>query len=165
MLVGQHPIPKHQVAVHSPMSTVATCHALVTTYCPSLIKIMKTTPFRLLLTTAAFGVLAALASAASDLQSHQTLRSPEQFKQLKTGDKLAFVCNECKTVTEVAIKSPEDAMELCKEGTTVMCPACKMKAKVTMKNQRNDQPNQTTVVYVNEKGEECLFVAQISDKK
>jgi phage FluMu protein Com len=126
---------------------------------------MKTNTLRLFCSTIAFGVLAAIASAGSDLQSYQTLRSPEQFKQLKAGDRVAYVCNECKTVSEVTIESPEHAMELCKEGASVMCPTCKTKTKVTMKSQRNDQPTQTAVVYVNEKGEECLFVAKISDKK
>lgn len=126
---------------------------------------MKSLSLRLLLATVTFGILASIASAGSDLQSYQTLRKPEQFKQLKTGDKVAFVCNECKTVSEVAIKSPEHAMDICKEGTNVMCPSCQMKTKVTMKSQRNDQATQTSVVYVNEKGEECLFVTKISDKK
>lgn len=126
---------------------------------------MKFITLRLLLATATFGVLASLASADLGPQKFQTLRSSEQFKQLKAGDKVAYVCNECKTVSEVAIKSPEHAMEICKEGTSVMCPSCNMKTKVTMKRQRNDPPTQTSVVYVNEKGEECLFVAKISDKK
>jgi len=118
---------------------------------------------RLLFATAAFGVLALIASAGSDLQSYQTLRSPEQFKQLKAGDKVAFVCNECKTASEITIKSPAHAMELCAEGATVMCPSCKTKTKVVMKGSRNDPPNRTEVVYTNDRGEECAFFFKVAD--
>ena len=95
-------------------------------------------------------------------QQWQTLRGQQQFKQLKTGDKVAYVCNECKSVSELAVKSSEHAMELCKEGATVMCPSCTKKAKIVMKRQRNDPPTHSEVVYVNEKGEECAFVAKIA---
>ena len=120
---------------------------------------------RLLFATAAFGVLALIASAGSDLQSYQTLRSPEQFKQLKAGDKVAYVCNECKTVSEITIKSPAHAMELCSEGASVMCPSCKTKTKVVMKSGRNDPPTRTEVVYTNDKGEECAFFVKLADNK
>lgn len=94
-------------------------------------------------------------------QQWQTLRGQQQFKQLKAGDKVAYVCTQCKSVSEQVVKSSEHAMELCKEGATVICPSCTKKAKIIMKRQRNDPPTHSVVVYVNEKGEECAFVAKV----
>jgi hypothetical protein len=96
-------------------------------------------------------------------QQWQTLRGQEQFKRIKAGEKVAYVCNQCKTVSERVVNSSEHAMELCKEGATVMCPSCTKKTKIVMKRQRNDPPTHSEVVYVNEKGEECAFVAKIAE--
>jgi hypothetical protein len=125
----------------------------------------KTNIFRLLFATAALGALASFAYAGPGAQYWQTLRTESEFKQLKTGEKVAFVCNECKTVSEITIESPEQAMALCKEGATVMCPSCKMKTKVVMKGKRNDTSTGSEVVYVNDKGEECAFMAKVGEKK
>lgn len=121
---------------------------------------MKTTSVRLFLATAALGLLASFAFAGPGPQYWQTLRNRDQFKQLKAGEKVAYVCNQCQTVSEVTIESPDHAMEQCKEGATVTCPSCKAKTKVVVKRQRNDPPTREEVVYVNDKGEECAFFAK-----
>lgn len=126
---------------------------------------MKTKIVRSLIAVAALGVAASFAYAGPGPQYWQTLRKPEEFKQLKAGDKVAFVCNECKTVSEVTVDSPAHAMEQCKEGATVSCPSCNAKTKVVMKRQRNDPPTREEVVYVNDKGEECAFFAKPGVKK
>lgn len=120
---------------------------------------------RLLFATAIFGVLASFAYAGPGPQYWETQRREAQFKQLKTGDKVAYICNQCKTVSEIPIASHEHAMELCKEGATVTCPSCKKTSKVVRKEKRNDPPTRTEVIYVNEKGEECAFIAKVTDKK
>jgi len=120
---------------------------------------------RLIFATAVLGALASFAHAGPGSQYWQTLRSESQFKDLKVGDKIAYVCNECKTVTEVPITSHEQAMALCKDGATVLCPACKMKTKVVMKTARNDAPTHTEVTYTNAKGEECGFFTMVMEKK
>lgn len=104
--------------------------------------------------------LSPLAFAGPGLQHWQTLRSEKQFKQLKAGDKIAYVCNECKTVSETAVDSPAHAAEMCKEGASVSCPACKVQTKVIVKQKRNDPPVREEITFVNAKGEECLFIAQ-----
>ncbi len=99
-------------------------------------------------------------------QYSQSLKTPAQFEQLKAGDKVAFVCNECKTVSEITIDSHDQAMDFCKDGATVSCPSCKMKTKVVVKRQRNDPPTRQEIVLVNDKGEECaFFLAKPADKK
>lgn len=120
---------------------------------------------RLLLATALLGAFASFAYAGPGPQYWETLRNEAQFKKLKSGDKVAYVCNECKSVSEIAIESPTATMALCKEHATVTCPVCRKKAKVVMKRQRNDPATETVLVYTNEKGEECAFIAKVADNK
>lgn len=97
-------------------------------------------------------------------QYWESLRHRAQFEKLKTGDKIAYVCNECKTISEITVESHDHAMELCKEGANVTCPSCKTKTKVIVKRQRNDPPVREEIAYVNDEGEECAFVAKVADK-
>lgn len=127
---------------------------------------MKTKSHILHLLFAAFALnaLAVVVHAGPGPQAWETLRSEAQFKKLQGGDKVAYICNECKTVSEVAIRSPAAAMELCKEDATVTCPACKKTSKVVRKEKRNDSPLRSEVIYVNPKGEECAFFVKVAGK-
>lgn len=122
---------------------------------------MKTTSkkIHLLLTAVAFGALANFAQAGPGVEYWKHAGKQSQFEQLKPGAKMAFVCNECKSVTEVPVASKEQAMGYCKEGATVTCPSCKMTRKVVIKRERNAPANHTEVTYVNDKGKECAFIA------
>lgn len=121
---------------------------------------------RLLFATALLGALASFTYAASSPQQWTTFREDSQFKKLKAGEKVVYVCNECKTVSEIEITSPAMAMELCKEGATVACPSCKKVSRIVPKRKRNDPAGGTVEVsYVNDKGEECAFIAKVADKK
>ncbi len=124
---------------------------------------MKTKLASLVLAVLALGAASAIAGPGP--QFWQRINQTEKFAKLKAGDKIAYVCNQCKTVSEVTVESPEQAMELCKEGAAITCPSCKMKVKVTLKGGRNDPPVQREITYVNDKGEDCLFVAKVPDKK
>ncbi len=128
---------------------------------------MKTTSsrIRIILTTVILGLFASTVHAGPGIQYWKSLGNDTQFKQLKTGDTIVYVCNICKTVSEVPVKSQEQAMNLCKVGSMVTCPSCKMKVKVVPKRQRNDPATHTEVIYVNEKGEECGFYAKSAAKK
>lgn len=66
------------------------------------------------------------------------------------GEKIAYVCNVCKTISEIPIPSHEHAMELCKEDATVTCPSCKKTYKIVEKEKRDDPAPHTVVIYVNE---------------
>ena len=59
----------------------------------------------------------------------------------------------------------DEAMELCKEGASVMCPSCKEKVRVVVKGPPKNQSIVREVTYVNPKGEECFFVAKVLEKK
>jgi hypothetical protein len=107
-------------------------------------------------------MLATDAQAEPTSKSWDTLRLEKQFDKLKSGDKIAFVCNTCQTISAITIKSHDYAMELCEEGTAVSCPECKMNTRVTLKRQRNDPP---IVTYVNDKGEERSFIVAMPGTK
>ena len=108
---------------------------------------------------------ASLSFAGPGPQHWQTLRTEAQFKALKPGDKVAYVCNQCQTISEVTIDSSKQAMEHCAEGGSVSCPMCKKKVKVTTKGPPKNPSIERQVSYVNEKGEECMFVAKVTEKK
>lgn len=91
------------------------------------------------------------------------LRTTEQFSQLKSGDKVAYVCKECDSVTVATIESKDDGMKLCKEGDKVDCPSCKKVFRVVRKGPPSKGTTQSEVRYVNEKGEECMFVVKLSE--
>ena len=124
---------------------------------------MKAITKSLLSASLALGV-AAFAFADTHTKSHETLNTPEQFQQLKAGDKVIYACNQCQTATEVTIASPAQAMDHCKVGETVTCPACKMKVTVTVGGPPKNQSSKRVVTYTNAKGEECLFVAKVATK-
>lgn len=120
---------------------------------------------RSILAIAFFGVLASFAFAGPGPEYWQRMKQAEEFAKLKAGDKVLYVCNQCQTVTEKTIASEAEAMEHCKEGATLTCPSCEMKVKVKLKTQRNDPPVSREIVYTNDKGEECFFVAKKPEKK
>ncbi len=114
-----------------------------------------------------FGLLLGLCfvslAAPASKQPHPatTLRTAEQFAQLKPGDKIAYVCKQCDSVQVQTIESKEQAMALCKEGEAVSCPSCQKKFKATFRGPRAKAGKPMEVSYVNEKGEECMFVAKL----
>jgi len=121
----------------------------------------------LLFATVVLGVLASFAHAGPGPHSFETLRTESQFKQLNAGNKVLYVCNQCQSATEKTIDSTDQAMDHCKEGATVTCPSCKATVKVTKRSNPNRKSPGAVreVVYVNEKGEECFFVAKVDEEK
>lgn len=125
---------------------------------------MKTKLISLILAVLTLGA-ASTAFAGPGPDYWQRMKTAEQFSKLKAGDKVLYVCNQCQTVTEKNIASPTEAMELCKEGASVACPSCKEKVRVVVKGPPKNQSIAREVTYVNDKGEECFFVAKLTDKK
>ncbi|HUG12638.1 MAG TPA: hypothetical protein VMM36_16600 [Opitutaceae bacterium] len=115
---------------------------------------------RLFITSALVLGATALAFGAPRSKTYSSLRNADQFASLKTGDTVLFVCNECTTVTEQTIESADQAMMLCKEGSMVTCPSCKLEHKIVMRGRPAAKTPRHEVVYVNDKGEECFFIAK-----
>ena len=128
--------------------------------------IMKntSTTIRALCSIIAFGAFASIASAGPGPQHWESLGKQSQFKELKPGMSIGFVCNTCKSVSVVPIKSEAQAMAMCKDGGSVTCPSCKQVSKVVVKRARNDAPTHTEVSYVNSKGQDCAFMVAMPKK-
>ncbi len=118
-----------------------------------------TATLRLLIATAAIGMSSSIALAGPGVQQWKTLNSEAQFKELAAGSSVAYVCNTCKTISEMPVKSADEAMALCKEGGHVTCPSCKQVTKVVVKTSRNQAPTHKEITYENDKGEACAFIA------
>lgn len=119
--------------------------------------------FRTLLAGLALGT-AAIAFAEPPGPAYETLHQTQQFQQLKAGDRIVYVCNQCKNVTEQTIGSAAQAMEYCKEVGTVTCPFCKAKVRIVSKGPPKNPMIQREVIYTNDKGEECVFIAKVINK-
>ncbi len=119
---------------------------------------------RVLSSIIAFGAFASIASAGPGPQHWETLGKQSQFTELKPGMSIGYVCNTCKSISVVSIKSEEQAMAMCKEGGSVTCPSCKQVSKVVIKRARNDAPTHTEVTYVDDKGKDCAFMVAMPKK-
>lgn len=128
---------------------------------------MKTisTTLRTLLTTAILGTLASFAAAGPGPQHWKTMGDESDFSKMKPESHAVYVCTMCKSISDMSGKSKEQAMEMCKDGASMTCPACKKTSKVVVKRARNDAPTHTEVTYVDANGKECGFMAMASDKE
>ncbi len=128
---------------------------------------MKTisTKIRTVLTTSVFGMFATFAAAGPGVQHWKTMGNESDFSAMKPEGHAVYVCTMCKSISDMSGKSKEEIMEMCKDGATMTCPACKKTSKVVMKRARNDAPTHTEVTYVDENGKECGFMAMASDKE
>lgn len=114
---------------------------------------------------AVLNLITSLTLAGPPIEHWTTLRQEPQFKQLKPGDKVAFVCLGCKSVSMIPIQSAEQATKLGKDGESVGCPTCDLITKVIVRASRKDLHAPPVVTYVNEKGEERAFLATMPESK
>jgi len=125
----------------------------------------KLNVIRVICAITVLNLIASLTRADPATQHWTTLRQEPQFKQLKPGDKVAFVCIGCKSVSMIPIQSPEQATKLGKDGESVACPNCDLITKVIVRASRKDLYSPPVVTYVNEKGEERAFLATMAESK
>jgi hypothetical protein len=122
-------------------------------------------PRRFIFAFALFSIVASFARAGADTPNWTALRQESEFKRLTPGDKVAFVCIGCKTISPIPSKSSEEAAKLGKEGANVTCPNCQMITKVIVRASRKDLYAPPVVTYINEKGEEVAFLVTTADLK
>src|SRR3954468_16672044 len=121
---------------------------------PQVITMKSKSKFHRLLLAGVACLVASSAYAGPGPQYWRAMTEAAQFKKLQPGDKVAFVCYDCKTISEIPIQSAAQAEAMGKVGSTVTCPTCKRVAKVIMKGSRNEPSGgRTVILYVNEKGE------------
>lgn len=110
------------------------------------------------------GLIAFAGPPPTYFTSH-ALTTPEQFQQLKPGDKIAYVCKQCNSVSVQTIEKSEQAMALCKEGSTVTCPSCSKIYRAVRAGPLSKGGQPPELKYVNDKGEECLFIVKLPAEK
>ena len=116
-----------------------------------------------------FGAILSAATAAlavpnsKSTYTSRALRTDQEFAQVKAGDRIALVCKQCDSVTVQTVQSKDEMMELCKEGHTVTCPSCHTAVKAVRHGPPGKSTTSAAVTYVNDKGEECIFVAKLAN--
>lgn len=103
---------------------------------------------------------AAIAALAGPSLAYKTLNRPQQFQQLRAGDRIVYACNQCKTIAEQLIVSATQAREYYKVGAGITCPTCKTTFKIVTKGSPGNQTAEGEIAYINDKGEERLFIAR-----
>lgn len=126
---------------------------------------MKTLVNILLISGALIGAafIASGEQASKTFHVTRSLRTPQDFRQLKAGDKIAYVCTQCSTVSSKTVASTDEAMALCKEGATVTCPSCNKVVKISRRGPRMADRQRPEIRYVNDQGEECGFVVKLDN--
>lgn len=106
-------------------------------------------------------VLAGVVSVIRARSKHgEILHMRAQFEQLKSGDRIVYVCRQCDGEREVVLNSDAAALEHYREGSTIICPGCNHKMKVVVKRTPGAPGSADEIRYFNEKGHECLTVAK-----
>ncbi len=103
----------------------------------------------------------AFAGPPAGFSTSRALTKAEQFQQLKPGDKIAYVCKQCNSVSVQTVASSEQAMALCKEGSTVTCPSCSKVYRAVHAGPISKGASSPEIKFVNNQGEECLFIVKL----
>lgn len=114
------------------------------------------------------GLSAAMAQSPGrglQFRKYKSLKSVEDFESVKKGDKLVFVCDQCKSAAESTVDADEDAMAYCKEDGNVTCPMCAKTYKTVVHGPPGKPSKHRNVTYVNQDGEECAFVATVKEEE
>ncbi len=122
---------------------------------------------KLLRTTCAFVVALVVFSAIAQppgkgiirFRKQKPLRTVEQFESVKKGDTLGLVCLQCHSLAEMRLKDSTEAMTYCKEGSEVICPACKKTYKTVTHGPPGKGSKHRHVMYVNDQGVPCAFMS------
>lgn len=95
--------------------------------------------------------------------TYKRAETQEEIQKLKPGYHYALVCMECKSITVKEVKDEKEAEALCHDGGTLHCDGCKKKVTIRRSGPPGKGTTSKKVTYVNEKGEECMFVVPVKD--
>lgn len=129
------------------------------------IKTMKATIKTLI--AAAFAVgLATSVSAAPPGKATGVFKgasTQEEIQKLKTGDRYAMVCMDCKSITVKEVADEKEVEALCHEGGTLHCDGCKQKMTTKHSGPPGKGTDSSKVTIVNAEGKECMFVVPMKE--
>lgn len=117
-------------------------------------KLIQTISIFTLLSGIAFTLQAAPPSKG---RTYQPVKTVKEAESLKPGDPIAFYCNQCESISTQKVEHEHQAMELCKADAKVVCPSCQREYRV-VRQSAGGKKKHREFTYVNEKGEECLFL-------
>ncbi len=87
----------------------------------------------------------------------------EEIQKLKTGDRYAMVCMECKSITMKEVTDEKEVAALCHEGGTLHCDGCKQKMTTKHTGPPGKGSTSSKITMVNADGKECMFVVPMKE--
>ncbi|MBW7895443.1 MAG: hypothetical protein H3C27_10050 [Opitutaceae bacterium] len=118
---------------------------------------------QLLLVAGLLSGTALAVSGAPASKSWPPVRTAEEFARINPGEKIAYVCKECDSVTVATLDSKDAIMQLCKVGDMIECPACKQSYRIVRLGPPSKGRSISEIRYVNQEGKECMFIARVSE--
>lgn len=122
---------------------------------------MKTTAYSLLAGLALSAAISAIAGPPS--QFLETLRRELQARALQPAERVVYFCQQCQPGGLAAAESSASmpAMNRCREGARITCPSCRAHTRVAFQGPPKSPSVVRKVTYTNERGQPCVFVAQV----
>jgi hypothetical protein len=126
---------------------------------------MKSTFRSLILAVFAAGLVTSVSAAppGKGTKVYKPALTQEEIQKLKTGDRYALVCMDCKSITVKEVADEKEVEALCHEGGTVHCDSCEKKFTVKHAGPPGKGVTTSKVTIVNAEGKECMFVVPMKD--
>lgn len=96
-------------------------------------------------------------------KTYKHAATQEEIQSLKTGDRYAVVCMDCKSITVKEVADEKEVEALCHEGGAMHCDACKKKVTIKHSGPPGKGTASPKVTYVNAEGKECMFIVPVKD--
>ncbi len=87
----------------------------------------------------------------------------EEIEKLKSGDRYALVCMDCKSITVKEVADAKEVADLCHEGGTLHCDSCKKKTTIKHSGPPGKGTTTPKITMVNAEGKECMFVVPMKE--
>lgn len=126
---------------------------------------MKSTFRNLIIAAFAAGLVSTAAAAPPGKGTgvFKGANTQEEIQKLKKGDRYAMVCMDCKSITVKEVADEKETATLCHHGGSLHCDACKKKVTIKHVGPPGKDSMTSKVTYVNEKGDECMFLVPMKE--
>jgi hypothetical protein len=129
------------------------------------IKAMKATIKTLIAAAFAVGLATSVSAAPPGKGTgvYTGASTQEEIQKLKTGDRYAMVCMDCKSITIKEVADEKEVAALCHEGGTMHCDSCKKQATIKHSGPAGKGSSSSKMTMVNADGKECMFVVPMKE--